>query len=149
MSRECPDEPFSSHPAPAAPHRPPHHPRHRPLVCGPPPLCLKGAPEGDPVQVLRYFLETEKLDASRILVIGTRRLEHSSLANDSSGPTLRNLPAVPIDDEGQAPPGSLHYAMPHRIKGLEADVLLLVEVANGSASSTPANLYVAESRARH
>ena len=135
------------------------------LVGGPPPLCLPGTPEGEQVQlrtgatpadrraelekVARYLLETEKLDADRLLVIGTRRLEHSSLADEAAGPTLRGIPVVAVDDEGQVPPGSLRYATPHRIKGLEADVVLLIDVTEGSASSAPANLYVAASRARH
>jgi superfamily I DNA/RNA helicase len=59
------------------------------------------------------------------------------------------FPVIPIDDEGQAPPGSLRYATPHRIKGLEADVVLLIDVTAASASSASANLYVAASRARH
>ena len=62
---------------------------------------------------------------------------------------LAGFPVVPIGDDGTAGvPGALRYATPHRFKGLEADVVLLLDVDGSRWSLEPRNLYVAASRAR-
>ena len=47
-----------------------------------------------------------------------------------------------------AAPGAIRYATPHRFKGLEADVVLLLDVDGSEWAMKPRNLYVAASRAR-
>ncbi len=96
---------------------------------------------------LRWLLEEEKVPLGRIVVIGTRRLENSFLGRE---PKLWGLPVESIDDEGRAPTeGSVRYSTIQRFKGLDADVVLLVDVDGSRHACTPVHLHVAASRARH
>lgn len=96
---------------------------------------------------LRGLLEEEKVPLGRIVVVGTRRLEKSFLAN---APKLWGLPVETIDDSGRTPgEGAVRYSTLQRFKGLEADVVLLVDVDGSPHACTPVHLHVAASRARH
>ena len=96
---------------------------------------------------LRWLLEEEKVPLGRIVVIGTRRLENSLFGRE---PKLWLLPVESIDDEGRAPnEGSVRYSTIQRFKGLDADVVLLVDVDGSRHACTPLHLHVAASRARH
>ena len=75
-----------------------------------------------------------------------RRLEKSCLAGKAE---LAGFPVAAIGDDGAAPvAGAIRYATPHRFKGLEADVVLLLDVDGSEWAMKPRNLYVAASRAR-
>jgi hypothetical protein len=96
---------------------------------------------------LRWLLEEEKVPLGRIVVVGTRRLEKSFLAG---APKLQGLPVETIDDSGLTPgEGAVRYSTLQRFKGLEADVVLLVDVDGSPHACTPVHLHVAASRARH
>ncbi len=98
-------------------------------------------------EVAKRLLVDEGLSLSRVAVVGMRRLENSSLAEK---PELAGFPVEAIGDDGRARgAGALRYATPHRFKGLEADVVLLLGVDGSRWSVAPRNLYVAASRARH
>lgn len=117
-------------------------------------------PEGEDPRRIRYSTHAEEreeaekilthlfekgLKPSRIVLIGTRRIENSFLATDRS---LAGCPVEAIADSGEpSSPSVLRYATPGRFKGLEADVVLLCDVDGGPRCSNRA-LYVAASRAR-
>lgn len=93
-----------------------------------------------------HLLLREKLDMSRIAVLGTHHLDRSFLAGE---PSLCGFPIEAIDDCGRVSPGAIRYATPRRFKGLEADVVLLCDVDGAGHAGTRRDLYVAASRARH
>ena len=95
--------------------------------------------------VARLLLK-EGLGLERVAIVGMRRLEKSCLAGKAE---LAGFPVAAIGDDGTAGvPGALRYATPHRFKGLEADVVLLLDVDDSKWSLEPRNLYVSASRAR-
>lgn len=95
--------------------------------------------------VARLILD-EKLGLERVAIVGMRRLAKSCLAGK---PELAGFPVEAIGDDGAAASaGALRYATPHRFKGLEADVVLLLDVDGSEWAMKPRNLYVAASRAR-
>ena len=97
-------------------------------------------------ELVAQLLLKEKVGLERVAIVGMRRLEKSCLAGK---PELAGFPVEAIGDDGAAPgPGALRYATPHRFKGLEADVVLLLDVDGSEWAMKPRNLYVAASRAR-
>ncbi|MBK9373820.1 MAG: ATP-binding domain-containing protein [Holophagales bacterium] len=96
--------------------------------------------------LIAQLLLKEEIGLERVAIVGMRRLANSCLAGVAE---LAGFPVVPIGDDGTAGvPGALRYATPHRFKGLEADVVLLLDVDGSRWSLDPRNLYVAASRAR-
>ena len=96
---------------------------------------------------LRWLLEDQKVDLSRIAAVGMHAWEKCFLRKAGSA---WGIPVMAVDDEGHVPAeGALRYATPHRFKGLEADIVLLVDVDGDTQRCRPRNLYVAASRARH
>ncbi len=123
------------------------------------PLLPTGTPEGlevehiacagergmvDAVRKTLHRLVTEGgLSTDRIMILSTRSLERSPVWKAQK---LGNLRLV----EHPTPPGpnEVQFTSLHRFKGLEADVVVLCDVEEGSRSSTPRHLYVGGSRAR-
>ena len=96
--------------------------------------------------LIAQLLLKDGVGLERVAIVGMRRLANSCLAEKAE---LAGFPVVPIDDDGTAGvPGALRYATPHRFKGLEADVVLLLDVDGSRWSLEPPHLYVAASRAR-
>ena len=96
--------------------------------------------------VVKRLLLDDGLGLDRVAVVGMRRLEKSCLAGKAE---LAGFPVSPIGDDGKAgAPGALRYATPHRFKGLEADVVLLLEVHGRPWSTQPPNPSLARSRGR-
>ncbi|MHB8800278.1 MAG: ATP-binding domain-containing protein [Thermoanaerobaculia bacterium] len=96
--------------------------------------------------LIAQLLLKDEVGLERVAIVGMRRLANSCLAGKAE---LAGFPVVPIGDDGTAGvPGALRYATPHRFKGLEADVVLLLDVDGSRWSLEPRNLYVAASRAR-
>jgi DNA helicase IV len=96
--------------------------------------------------LIAQLLLKDEVGLERVAIVGMRRLANSCLAGVAE---LAGFPVVPIGDDGTAGvPGALRYATPHRFKGLEADVVLLLDVDGSRWSLEPRNLYVAASRAR-
>jgi len=97
-------------------------------------------------ELVARLLLKENVGLERVAIVGMRRLEKSCLAGK---PELAGFPVEAIGDDGAAPgPGVLRYATPHRFKGLEAGVVLLLEVDGSEWARKSRNLYVAASRAR-
>ncbi len=93
---------------------------------------------------VRRLVHSERVARSAVVVLSPRRLEKSCLAGaaQQAGLTL-------VADREPASAEELRYATLQSFKGLEADVVLLVDVDLEHKTSAPANLYVAFSRARH
>jgi hypothetical protein len=106
-----------------------------------------GSPEEMVSQVrkqLHRLVVEEKIAADQIVVLSTRSTKKSALAKQRK---LGNLHLVDID----SPPGpaEIRFGSLQRFKGLEADVVLLVDVEAEARTSSPEHLYVGTSRARH
>jgi superfamily I DNA/RNA helicase len=117
------------------------------------------SPEGSPVEfiqatseeecrkaladVVQRLLTQEGVAPSQIAILSPHRLEHSSLAGITK---LAGIPlkAAPNDDDGAIP-----HATISGFKGLEADVIILVDINPGDPRCDRSALYVAASRARH
>lgn len=85
--------------------------------------------------------------SDQIVVLGTRRLEHSFLAGQ---PELVGRPIVVLDEHAaKLPDHVLRYSTLHRFKGLEADVVLLCDVDGNVHTATRRHVYVGASRAKH
>ena len=77
-------------------------------------------------ELVAQLLLKEGVGLERVAIVGMRRLEKSCLAGKAE---LAGFPVAAIGDDGAAPvPGAIRYATPHRFKGLEADVVLLLDV---------------------
>jgi len=97
-------------------------------------------------ELVARLLMKEGVSLERVAIVGMRRLEKSCLAGMAE---LGGFPVAAIEDDGgTAVPGAIRYATPHRFKGLEADVVLLLDVDGSEWAMKPRNLYVAASRAR-
>ena len=97
-------------------------------------------------ELVAQLLLKENVALDRVAIVGMRRLVKSCLAGKQE---LAGFPVAAIGDDGTAgSPGALRYATPHRFKGLEADVVLLLDVDGSEWAMKPRNLYVAASRAR-
>ena len=96
---------------------------------------------------VQHLVTAEKLDLSRIAIVGLHSWRNSFL---NRAGRVWEIPVDAVDDHGKtAIPGAIRYATPHRFKGLEADVVLLVDVDGDVDRCRPRSLYVAASRARH
>ena len=82
----------------------------------------------------------------QIVVLGTRRLEHSFMADR---PNLAGLPVYVLGEQIAPPGAAVCYSTLHRFKGLEADVVLLCDVDGHAFTSTRRHVYVGASRAKH
>ncbi len=118
-----------------------------------------GAPEGREVELLEAKsaaalqkllgkrLETlvsrDKIDPRDIVLLSTRSRKTSAFKGVSK---LGPLRLVPLD--AQPAPNQLRFESLFRFKGLEADVVLLIDEGH-PRTSTPNHLYVGASRARH
>jgi len=103
-------------------------------------------------RTLHRLVGEEGIDPGRIVVLGYHRLERTAFWQDGRPRRLGNLELVDIDrDPG---PGQVAYSTVKRFKGLERDVVLLVEVGWVQSEhlgevERRALLYVGASRAKH
>lgn len=95
---------------------------------------------------LTWLIERQRIQPEQIVILGTHRLENSSLANVVE---LAGHPIAAIDDSREVPQHSLRYSTLHRYKGLEADVVLFCDIDGNERSCTSNHLYVGSSRAKH
>jgi hypothetical protein len=108
--------------------------------------------------VLRRLVHEEKVDRARIAVLTGVSLEHSAVWHrrrfkgdlvlwnggaDDAGRSLK----LPADRVAEQPPRTIRCETIHRFKGLEADVVVLVELRNDDRLRKL--LYVGASRAKH
>jgi hypothetical protein len=84
------------------------------------------------------------LHSNQIILLGTRRLERSFLANRQE---VARLPVRSFDEA--VADDCLRYSTLHRFKGFEADVALLCDLGGNTHICTRRHVYVAASRAKH
>jgi hypothetical protein len=109
-------------------------------------------------EVLRRLVHVERIDPSRIAILTGVSLEHSAvwrqrrfkgglvLWNGSVDATGHSL-GLPADRVPSQPPGTILCETIHRFKGLEADVVILVELRPDDRLRRL--LYVGATRAKH
>jgi hypothetical protein len=95
-------------------------------------------------RVLRRLTRDEGIAAKQIVVLSTHSRERSSLAGVGR---LEELRVVPLDSPAAA--GRLRVGSLHQFKGLESDVVFLIDVRAGDPNSSATHVYVGASRARH
>jgi hypothetical protein len=116
------------------------------------PLCPLGEPPVERVvsspeaQNQALFADLRELLASgiepdRILLISTSSLKGSSLQT-----WPQDLPIARATAPGVWPPEHIHFDTVHQVKGLEADVVFLIDIHTNTA---PECVYTGASRARH
>lgn len=94
---------------------------------------------------LRRLLETEKLAPNQIVLLGPAAKDRGSLASTSEVAGTRIITSAA---DWRAGKGVL-CSTARSFKGLEADVVILYDLAALSPGFSPADLYVGCSRARH
>lgn len=134
-------------------------------------LVKRGAPEGMPVEVLpcdgdddivqrvgdrlRRLIVDEGVEPARIAVVSTRTLKNSPFARDRRAGDFQ---FVNLDDTGNwtsqtsshgAPVRQVVFDTLDRFKGLERDVVLLLDLPGGDRAVTARHRYVAASRAKN
>lgn len=95
-------------------------------------------------RVLHQLLVEEDIRPDQIVVLSTRSTNQSALAHTRQ---FGNYKLVSID--GARGANEIPFVTLQRFKGLESDVIILVDVEPAQATSSPAHLYVGTSRARH
>jgi hypothetical protein len=118
------------------------------------------APEGEPVEEIRcandaavvdavrkllhrYVVEG-RLSSDRVVVLSTHNPTRSVLSHHRK---LGGLTLVSPEEKREA--NQVRFTSLQRFKGLEADVVILVDVEPEERTSSPMHLYVGASRARH
>jgi hypothetical protein len=110
-------------------------------------MCRSPADQLEKVGARIRWLRSQGVSPESIALIGKYRFERSFLAES---PVPDGLRVGPIRDDGTPPPGAtLRYATPGRMKGLEADVVIVCDADLDSSPRSRRHLYVAASRARH
>ena len=134
-------------------------------------LVRRGAPEGVPVEVLpsggdadivqrvgdrlRRLIVDEGVEPTRIAVVSTRTLKNSPFSGDRRAGDFR---LVNLDDTGSWTSRTssrgdavrrVVFDTLDRFKGLERDVVLLLDLPGGDRAVTAHHLYVAASRAKN
>ncbi len=124
------------------------------------PELPRGAPEGIDVEVipcatnkamadaiqrtLHRLLVEERIPSRNVVILSTRRRGNSCLAG------RKKLGTATLVDLGEwKKNGDVVVSTFQRFKGLEADFVILCDVADGEKSSGGRQMYVAGSRARH
>lgn len=130
-----------------------------------------GAPQGEPVEEitcagdadvvqcvgdrLRQLIMDEDLDPARIAVVSTRTLKNSPFAKDHRA---GDFPLVSLDDTGswtgrtsrkRNAARRVVFDTLDRFKGLERDVVILLDLPGGDRAITARHRYVGASRARN
>jgi DNA helicase IV len=93
-------------------------------------------------QLLHQLVVGEGLDERQVVILGTHRKRKSCLAGEGR---LGNFRVIKLGDEHG--PHRIVYSTIHRFKGLEADVVILVDVKFNAID--PHLYYVGATRAKH
>lgn len=108
------------------------------------PLVLEAASVAQAQELLKKqvhrLLVEERLDSSQVLIVTLRSIEHSALQDWSHERCAWSLPP------GGLVKGKVNIASVHRAKGLESDVVILIDLTDSTSAEL---LYTAASRARH
>ena len=121
--------------------------------------CEDGPVEGEPPTVragdtaknlvgelsglLTELIDRQRLKTDSVVILSPRRLENSSLKGQTKIGSFELVEDTPLAQR------QVLFATLQRFKGLEADVVLLIDLDLDSASCRPENLYVGFSRAKH
>lgn len=95
-------------------------------------------------QALHRLLVDARLRTTDVVVLSPRSSARSAVFGAKR---FGNIDLV--EWTADPPPNTVRFATPQRFKGLEANAVILCEVDRRHTSSSPANLYVAASRAKH
>ncbi|EEG79075.1 nuclease-related domain-containing DEAD/DEAH box helicase [Dethiobacter alkaliphilus] len=87
-------------------------------------------------------LVSQGIKPKRITILSPNKKEKSSLAETAS------LKGWPIGDINDVNPNAIRFSTIRSFKGLEADVVFLIGIKEGTQACTPADIYVGSSRAR-
>lgn len=125
------------------------------------PRVRPSAPQGEPIQEivcrnaeemarkvtgrLTRLVDDEGIDPARIAMLSTRTLKNSPFADNHRAGRfeLVNLDANPT------PKNRVVFETVYRYKGLEADVVVLLDLPGGSKAVEAKDIYVAATRAKH
>ena len=134
------------------------------LICpeaGVKPRAKAGTPQGEQVEEivcrnaeemarkvagrLARLVDDEAIDPARIAILSTRTLRNSPFADNHRAGRfeLVNL------DADRTPKNRVVFETLYRYKGLEADVVILLDLPGGSKAVEAKDLYVAATRAKH
>ena len=95
---------------------------------------------------IEQLVDKGRIGPDRIAIISTRTRKNSPFAEHRPAGrfALRNL-----DDSGGGSAGAVVFDTLHRFKGLEWDVVILLDLPGGDPPITARHRYIAASRARH
>ena len=95
---------------------------------------------------IEQLVDKGRIGPDRIAIISTRTRKNSPFAEHRPAGrfALRNL-----DDSGSGSAGSVVFDTLHRFKGLECDVVILLDLPGGDPPITDRHRHIAASRARH
>ena len=94
---------------------------------------------------LTHLVDDEGIKPARIAILSTRTLGNSPFADDHRAGRF-DLVSL---DAGLRSRNRVVYETLYRYKGLEADVVILLDLPGGSKAVQPRDLYVAATRAKH
>ncbi|MFP6700369.1 MAG: NERD domain-containing protein/DEAD/DEAH box helicase, partial [Planctomycetaceae bacterium] len=96
-------------------------------------------------KLLHRLVQEERIDPSRIVILGTRQFQNTALVENPKFGTVSV-----VARERDAGPGEVRYATVFRFKGLEADCVILMGFADHGTDDEKQRkqLYVAASRAK-
>jgi len=96
------------------------------------------------VSEVKRLIKEEKISPNQIVVLLNTEKENSSISNTQS---IGNIPLKPMSDNGVLRDDSVSYTYISRYKGLEADVVFILDAQK--VASAPKTLYTQASRAKH
>ena len=125
------------------------------------PRVRVGAPQGEEVEEiacrnademalnvagrLTHLVDAEGIKPARIAILSTRTLRNSPFADDHRAGRFELVSL----DAGRGSRDQVVFETLYRYKGLEADVVILLDLPGGSKAVEPRDLYVAATRAKH
>lgn len=125
------------------------------------PRVRTGAPQGREVEEIKgrsademarkvagrltRLVDDEGIDPARIAILSTRTLKNSPFADDHRAGRFELVSL----DAGGGSKDRVVFETLYRFKGLEADVVLLLDLPGSSKAVGPKDLYVAATRAKH
>lgn len=128
------------------------------------PRVKVGAPQGDEVEEivcrnaeemvrkvarrLTHLVDDEGIKPARIAILSTRTLGNSPFADDHRAGRF-DLVSLDAGLRLRRSRDRVVYETLYRYKGLEADVVILLDLPGGSKAVEPRDIYVAATRAKH
>ena len=95
---------------------------------------------------INLLVNTHKISTENILVMLNSRIDNSSLANSR---TLGRFPLVRLRKSGRFDKNKIHYSSIKQFKGLETDILFIIDSNYLSLEEKQSKLYTQISRAKN